>query len=366
MKKVVFAAVFCLFAVFFTVFSSADVETPEEYGDFVKNLPDELLERIDGDNIVKDAEKLLSWDFFLSAFGEDIKKQFDAALPFAATLLGLIIISAAFTAIKKSLSPKTSEYLSFCLSAAIAASTVTTQIGVVSAVSYWIGDITKLTGAMLPVTLSLYIGGGNIQTAAVGNVGMSVFSSISQNLLGKTVIPVSWLLICLTIISSLTSGIELSGFINFIKKSYVTMLTFIMAIFCAILAAQNAIASGSDSVSLRAAKFVAGSAIPIVGGSVSESMRTLSSGISLLRKSFGGGGIVMILLLTLPVLLLLLLTKATFGFSSATAELLGCKKESKMLSDFGGIYGCLAAVVAACSIMFIFTLLLLMSSVTAF
>ena len=370
MKKVVFLVLVFVFAVFFAFTASADAETPEEYKDFVDKIQDNLsgdvADRINGDDIVKDAENLVSWDFFLSVFGKDLKEQFQKVLPFFVTLSGLVIISAAFGAIKTSISQKTSEYLSFCLTSVIAASTVGVQIGIVSAVSNWIEDITALTNAMLPVTLSLYIGGGNLQSAAVGNMGMSIFTSFSQNLLGKTVLPFSWFLISLTIISSVTGGIELSGFINFIKKSYVTVLTFIMAIFCAILAAQNAIAGGSDSISLRAAKFVAGSAIPIVGGSVGESMKTLSSGIILMRKAFGGGGIVMVLLMTLPILLLLLLTKASFGFSAATADLLGCKKESKMLSDFGGIYGCLTAVVAACSVMFIFMLLLLLSSTTAF
>ena len=370
MKKLAFLAFACLFAVFFTFSAAADTETPEEYKDFVDKIPENLsgdvADRINGDDILKDAENLVSWDFFLSAFGKDLKEQFQKVLPFFITLSGLVIISAAFGAIKSSISQKTSEFLSFCLTSVIAASTVGVQIGVVSAVSNWINDITTLTNAMLPVTLSLYIGGGNLKSAAVGNMGMSVFTSFSQNLLGKTVLPFSWFLISLTIISSVTGGIELSGFINSIKKTYVTVLTFIMAIFCAILAAQSAIAGGSDSISLRAVKFVAGSAIPIVGGSVGESMKTLSSGITLMRKAFGGGGIVMVLLMTLPILLLLLLTKASFGFSAATAELLGCKKESKMLSDFGGIYGCLAAVVAACSVMFIFMLLLLLSSATAF
>ena len=118
-------------------------------------------------------------------------------------------------------------------------------------------------------------------------------------------------------------------------------------------------------MSLRAAKFVAGSTIPVVGGSVSESMRTLSSSISLLRKSFGITGIILIFVLTLPVIILLLLTKTVLGISASAAELLGCDAEKRLLNGVSEIYGCLAAVVTSVSIMFIFLLTLLAVSATA-
>ena len=108
---------------------------------------------------------------------------------------------------------------------------------------------------------------------------MTVFLSLCENLLGKTLLP--FVGCCLCLIAAATSGVELSGLLSLIKRWYTTALCFLMSILCAILAGQSAIAAGQDSISLRAAKFVAGSSIPVIGGSVGESRKTLAASVSL-------------------------------------------------------------------------------------
>ena len=138
-----------------------------------------------------------------------------------------------------------------------------------------------------------------------------------------------------------------------------------MTVFCAILAAQSAIAAGSDSVSLRAVKFVTGSTIPIVGGAVNESMKTLASSVGLLKKCFGITGIAVISLLTLPIISMLLMSQFSLNLASSAAELLNCADEKKLLDGISGVYGMLIAVTVSCALMFIFLLTLFTLSATA-
>ncbi len=359
-----------LFAVFFVFSSAAETfNIDEEYSDFFSEVPisveNDLPEEVTGNDPVKDAESLTSWNFLLGFLGETLSKQLKNLLPTFVKLLGLILLSSVFSTFRNSLEPKTSKMLGFCQGAAVSVILVLMQSDTLTLISEHLSSLMSLVNTMTPITVLLYASGGNVAGAGVSASAMTVFMNFCQNILAKTIIPFSAICLCLTVVSSLSDGLGLGGFISLIKRYYTRTLTFMMSILCAILGMQSAIASGSDSISLRAAKFVAGSTIPVVGGSVSESMRTLAASITLLRRAFGITGIVLIALLTLPVIVLLLLTKAIMGIAASAAELMGCENEKRLLTGISDIYGCLTAVVTAVSLMFIFMLTLLAVSATA-
>ena len=109
-------------------------------------------------------------------------------------------------------------------------------------------------------------------------------------------------------------------------------------------------------MSARAAKLVASNVIPIVGGSVGETLRTVASSVGYLKSVCGIGAIIFIVFLVLPTLVTLILTRGAFILSVAVADLLGCERESRMLSELGSVYGTLVAVVCMVSVMFILAL----------
>ena len=137
------------------------------------------------------------------------------------------------------------------------------------------------------------------------------------------------------------------------------------AVLLTVLSTQTVLACAADSVSSRAAKLVASNIIPIVGGSVGDTLRTLSSSVGYLKSICGIGGILFIILLLLPTLVTLLLTRAVFILAVAVADLVGCESESKLLSELGSVYGILVAVVSMCSVMFILALTIFVRSTVA-
>jgi stage III sporulation protein AE len=104
---------------------------------------------------------------------------------------------------------------------------------------------------------------------------------------------------------------------------------------------------------------MAGSFIPVVGGSVGESLKTVAGSIEYIRACVGVGGIIIIILLLLPTLLLIAATRLAFMAAGTVSKLLGCSEESNLLGELTNIYGYLLAVVCSCSVLFIFALTLL-------
>ena len=367
-KIAVFFAFILLFCLTFTPKLSAE-EPSEEYSNFFGSLPDEikdaLPENVNGGDPEADAKKITSWDFLLSALGGGVSDGFRRIIPTFCALLGLILISSVIGTVKTSLEPKTANILGLCSSSAIAVAFVSLQIGTVRAVAEYLADLLTLVNSMTPVVVLLYASGGNVAGASVSSVAMSVFMGFCENILGKTVIPFSGICLCLITVTTVTPEVGLDRLITLIKNTYTKTVTFLMSVFCAILAAQTAIAAGSDSISLRAVKFFTGSTIPVVGGSVNESMRMLAGSIGLLKKSFGITAIIIIALLTLPVIVMLLLSRFALNLAASAADLLHCPTERKLLDGISGVYGMLIAVVTACSLMFVFLLTLFTLSATA-
>ena len=352
-------------ALFFAAAQTVGAETTlDGYDEFVSSLPPGVAEKLPtGDDVIEDADGISSWEFLLGALGAFLGDGLKNALPLLCRLLGLLLISAVAAAASSSFDGRTAELLSMISSCGVCSAVIFFQLDSLLAVSTYLSDLTTLVNGMTPVVLTLYASGGNVAGASVSTGAMTVFLALCENLLGKTLLPFVGCCLCLSAAAS--SGMELSGLLSLIKKWYASALCFIMSLLCAILAGQSAIAAGQDGISLRAAKFVAGSSIPIVGGSVGESMKTLSASVSLLRKCFGVTGVVLIALLTLPTLISLLLTRAVFGICASLAELLRAEREKRLLNELSGIYGSLAAVVSACSLMFVFLLTLLSKSATA-
>ena len=282
MKRLKISAFFIFILLFCHAFTStvSAEEVSEEFSDFIGSLPDgikdSLPENVNGNDPESDAKKITSWDFLLSALGGGIADGFRRIIPTFCALLGLILISSVMGTLKTSLEPKTANVLGMCGSSVIAVVFVSLQIATVHTVAEYLTDLLTLVNSMTPAVVVLYASGGNVAGASVSASAMSVFMSFCENVLARTVVPFSGICLCLVTVTAVAPDIGLDRLIALVKNVYTKSVTLLMSLFCAILAAQSAIAAGSDSISLRAVKFVTGSAIPIVGGSVNESMKLLA------------------------------------------------------------------------------------------
>ena len=141
---------------------------------------------------------------------------------------------------------------------------------------------------------------------------------------------------------------------------YTYGIGLLMAIMAMVMGMQNQLTAKADSLGARAAKYALGSFIPVVGGTVGDSFRTVAASIEYIRGAAGGLAILIILLLLMPSLISLALGRSAVNISSAVAKMLGCEREGRLLSEIGNVYGYIMAVCSICSVLFIYALTLFM------
>ncbi len=326
--------------------------------DIASLLPDGFFSD-DVEESAKGVREASRFSYFLGVVADIIGLHLGDALSLFASLLGLLLIGSLFERVRLLFrSDMLRSAFSLAVSVAILACVISLQYRFLSDVMSFFDRLTLLVNGMIPLTAVLYAMGGNVMGAVVGNAGLMMFLNLCENFC--TVALRSAVSICtaLAVCSAFTPSFSFTGITNLVKRVYTFSLGFLMLLLSFSLSVQTALTSAADSVAMRGAKMLAGSAIPVVGGSVGETLKTVAGSVRFLKSTVGLGGIVLVCLLVLPTFLSVLLYRLSFIAAAACADFLGCGKESKLLSSLVTVYGYLLASVSICSVTFIFLLTL--------
>ncbi len=332
--------------------------------DVTDRLPDGALDTSGG--LAESVAEMSTGEYIVSVVLDVLGVGlFEAAKLFLA-LLCVLALSAVMGTVSVGLeSQGLSGAMRFCSSAALMSVVVYTLYSHFSLLEDFFGKLWTMVGAMIPVTSSIWAMGGNVSTAATGSAWFYVMITVCQTLMSGTVIPVCCVLSVLGLCDSFSEEVKVGRIMSAIKKIYNFLLGFVMTVLLASLAAQTSLSASADTVAARSARLMSGTLIPVVGGSVGETFRTLAGGVSYLKNIFGIGGIIMIALLVVPVLLTVLLTRFVFMLAGGVADMIGCSNEARLLENLGDVYGTMLGVVACVSVIFILGLCMFIQTVVA-
>lgn len=329
---------------------------PEEIREF---LPEELFSS-DSRQVTDGAGKLSDFSYLADTVLRAVGLRAGDCFRLLAQIVGLLLLSAVAAALRDSVrSESVSRAFSFCTSLAILSALLSGGYSTVRLAADYFHTLGGLTSAAIPLLAALYAMGGNVTAAASGAAGMTVYLTLVEELVGKTIVPFAGICLAFASMEAVCPGLRLGTLASTVKKQYTTLLAFLMTLLLAMLGAQTTLGARADTLAMRGAKFAAGNLIPVVGGSVSELLRTVSAGVGYLRGTVGICGILLLLLTLLPVLVELLLCRLVWQIGASIADLVGCAQEKKLLDEIASLCGYLAAAVSICSSVFILALTLL-------
>ncbi len=275
------------------------------------------------------------------------------AISMLCTLMGLILLSALCRSIGEGLSGgKALAGLEFCSTAAIMSAMIVSGYGSFALVAEYFEDLSRLLESMIPVAGTVWAMGGNVGTATVGTAGLYALLAVLQRLCAVSIMPVCLVMGATAVCSALSDGSLLGGFGGAVKKIYNFFIGAIMTIIVFALGAQTTVASAADTVGARGAKLISSTVIPVVGGAVGDTLRTVAGSVQYVKGVVGIGGMLFIAYTTLPVFISVLLSRLVVLVTSSAAQMLGCQREAKLLDELGGIYGCVLGVVSISAVAF--------------
>jgi stage III sporulation protein AE len=114
------------------------------------------------------------------------------------------------------------------------------------------------------------------------------------------IVPIVGAVLALDITGAIMPSFHLSGITGLIKKTITVTLSFVATIFVSFLGIKGALANAADTVASKGIKLVISSAVPVVGGALSEAYSGVIGSLVLVKSTLGIFGIAAIALINLP------------------------------------------------------------------
>lgn len=275
------------------------------------------------------------------------------------SIIAIIIITAALFDNKQN---SVNTVVSFAESLAIAGIIIVPIFTAINSAVTAMKTCAAFMAAFIPVFA--------IITATSGKVATSI--SMSSLLLGAAngvslisnfaVVPLIGGYMSLSLATSVSPLVNNSGISSAIKKLSLWIMSFITTIFLGVLSIQTVVNAHADNLSMRTAKFIIGSSVPIAGGILSESLGTLTASVSLLKSSVGIYGVVICCLIFLPIIIELLLWRFTIWGSDFVALSFSFSKISCLLQAIDTVLSVLIGIILLTAAMFIISLSVVIGS----
>ena len=284
---------------------------------------------------------------------EFVKGGFKAPFVALASIVAIIIISSILLGNKENSVNIACNYAATLSVSGIIIAPIVSAIN--TAVNAMKGCATFMT-AFIPVFAAITATGGKVATAAsMSTLLLGAANGVSL-LSNFAVIPLISGYLSLSLATSVSPFLNNNVISSAVKKLSLWIMALISTVFLGVLSIQTVVNSAADNLSMRTAKFIIGSAVPVAGGVLSEALGTLTASVSLLKSSVGIYGVVICCLIFLPVLIELLLWRFTLWVANFVSQSFSVAKISGLLESIDTVLSVLIGVILLTAAMFIISL----------
>ena len=269
-------------------------------------------------------------------------------------VLGIILISSVLTA---------TENKSSTITAAVYAMTTATAaiiaIPVFSSVSASVNAMKGVGVFMLsfiPVFAVICAASGAVLTSASMSALLLTATQVINYISNFAVLPLMGGYLAISVSASVSPLIGKSEIAEGIKKLSFWIISLITTVFIGILGIQTAVNASADNLSVKTAKFIIGSAVPVAGTALSEALTTVTASMGLLKSSVGIYGVVACCVIFLPLLIELILWRVVLTVTSCIAKIFSLPKIASLLKSIDMMMSVLVGIILITGAMFIISL----------
>lgn len=283
----------------------------DEYNNYLSSYDLSFFEsELDGETKSRLDELGISEFSFESLYSLDFKKVADILLKTVngrikapgegiKAVLVYIILSAFVKSLKSDLSDMNELYSTAC--ALIVTAVLIVKISPsITAAAASINVSSDFIYAFIPVFCAIVAASGGITVSFSTNATLLMLSQGLTFLSSNIFIPAINCFLALSVCSSLRPRLGLSNLINALRRGFTTVLSFIAGAYVSVISVKTSASVRADMLGMRSLRFVISSAVPIVGGALSEGLVSIQAYSSLIKTSVGIVGIIAVSLVFLP------------------------------------------------------------------
>ena len=314
------------------------------------SIPRDTLKSLDKLNIsLNSPESLAKID--ISNFFEEVyavsQKNFKHIFSYLTSILGVLILCAGI----KSFAPEDKKapqenvlnmVCTICLSGCLTAP-ITKCIGASKSVILTASNFTVSLGAVMS---GIMIASSKPVSASAYQCLVLFSGQVISRLSEFFLIPIMNFLFGISILSAISTHINLEKFCSSSYKLIKNIVKFTSALFVGILTLQNIVGNAADNLAISGTKMLIDTCVPIVGGAVSDAFSTVRSCLKLLKSGVGAFGIIAGVFTFVPIISECIIWVVFLGICEFLSDCFDLKKPSLLFKNTSEIMKTLIAVLS--------------------
>ena len=375
MKSFLKFSIFILLALSFhiSVHAFGDNTLKEIYDNQFKTSGAEKL----GENLPKDSQKALDRMGISGANFDEISKinpgkifeeiittvkdKLTSPLKSLIPVAAIILICAIVNNLKTSFgSNHINEIMAAVSTLCLCAVVVNPIVSCINSVALVIKSASGFTLCAAPVMAGIMIASGHPISATSYQALIISAGQVISHLAGNFLVPFMNMLLGISIISSVSSRLNLESLCDVIYRSVKFILKFVASIFTGILTLQNLVTTSADNIGTSTVKFAIDSCVPIVGSALSDAFSTVQGCVKLLKSGVGAFGIIAGGVIFLPIVIECSIWIIFLNLASCMGDIFELKKISSFVKSVSNVMSVvLAALLCVIMVLIVSTVLIL-------
>ncbi len=238
--------------------------------------------------------------------------------------------------------------------AAIAAGDIGVCVGLGRSMIAEVNDFSKV---LLPSLTAAAAVSGAVTSAGAKYAAAALFMDVLITCVENVLLPLVYAYIAAVIAECAIGGEGLAGAASFLKWLANSLLTVIVLAFVVYLSVSGLVSGSADAATVRVAKTAISTALPVVGGIVSDAASTVLLGASVIKSTVGVFGMLVVAAACLvPVLRLACHYLLYKGAAKLSAAISGGAL-AKAAGGISGAFGMVMGTMGACAMMMFFSII---------
>jgi len=195
--------------------------------------------------------------------------------------------------------------------------------------------MTSFVHSAPPLLFALLAAAGGVTSAAVMSPAVVAAAGATSGFVNNLVFPLIFLSAVLEVTSMITERVQLTRLSALLRDGAVAALGGFMTLFVGVMAVRGVGAAVTDTLSIRAAKFVSGTFIPVVGKMFSDAVAMVASCSVLIQSGLTVVGLLGVFMICLVPAAKIFAVAAMYKVAGAVVQPMGDEQLARCLGALG-------------------------------
>ncbi len=286
------------------------------------------------------------------------KKKLTTPFSVATLILAVVLISGILNAHQNSISSTTAAFAVTAASAAIITAPI---ISVINSAVEVLQSVSVFMTAFVPIFAVIVAVNGQAATSVSMSGLLLGATQVVEIVANHFVIPLMCGYLSVSIASGVSPLLAKTNLNESLKKISFWIMSLTTTVFLGVLSIQTTISASADSLTMRTARFVIGSSVPVAGTVLSEALTTVTASLGILKTSVAIYGVVACCVIFLPLLIELILWRLCLNITSIAAQILACENISRLLKCIDTAVSVLCGIILLSMALFVISLSVVVS-----